>query len=361
MKSANWISGTGFRPYIAIPMAAPMIPASASGVSITRSGPNSSIKPSVARKTPPNLPTSSPSTTTRGSRRISMRSASFTAWMMFHCAKPTSAISRARVYPTAGVLGSPSGGQDAGLPRLRRAVDPALDKELAGLVAGADQRPRRDEAEAQGKAFALQVGERLGTHELDHLEVLLGRAQVLAQGEDVAPDRAQVAHRLHDFGAGLAQAEHQAALGAHAAALVSREHLERLAIAGAAVAHARGGPRPRREVVRGHRGVGVDDHVQREGAALEVRREHLAQRARRSSAQLDDRLGEVRGAPVLQLVAVHARDDQVVEPEPAHRLGEVARFERIERLRRAAAHVAEAAAAGADVAHQHHGGCAAAP
>src|SRR5713101_8188468 len=34
--------------------------------------------------TPPNLPTSSPSTTTDGSRRISTRSASLTAWMMFH-------------------------------------------------------------------------------------------------------------------------------------------------------------------------------------------------------------------------------------------------------------------------------------
>src|SRR5437588_2914168 len=84
MKSENWISGTGRSPYIAMPMAAPMMPASASGVSMTRSAPNSSISPSVARKTPPNLPTSSPSTTTRGSRRISIFSASLTAWMMFH-------------------------------------------------------------------------------------------------------------------------------------------------------------------------------------------------------------------------------------------------------------------------------------
>src|SRR6188474_3367034 len=66
-----------------MPMAVPTMPASASGVSITRSGPNSSYRPEVARKTPPNLPTSSPRTTTRLSRRISMRSASFTAWMMF--------------------------------------------------------------------------------------------------------------------------------------------------------------------------------------------------------------------------------------------------------------------------------------
>src|SRR3990170_2029556 len=84
MKSMNWISGTGRSPYRAIPIAVPMIPASASGVSNTRSG-NSSIRPSVHRKTPPLRPTSSPRITTRSSRRISSRSALFTACTMFIC------------------------------------------------------------------------------------------------------------------------------------------------------------------------------------------------------------------------------------------------------------------------------------
>src|SRR3954469_8747930 len=83
MKSPNWISGTGRRPYSAMPIAVPMMPASASGVSITRSAPNSSYRPLVARNTPPNLPTSSPSTTTRGSARIWVCSALRTASMMF--------------------------------------------------------------------------------------------------------------------------------------------------------------------------------------------------------------------------------------------------------------------------------------
>src|SRR5437660_846507 len=130
MKSLNWISGTGRSPYIAMPMAAPTMPASASGVSMTRSAPNSSTSPTVARKTPPNLPTSSPSTTTRGSRRISSLSASLTAWMMFH----------------SGIR------------------DPALDEELAGLVARAHQRPGGDEAEAEHEPFLLQLGKDLGRH-----------------------------------------------------------------------------------------------------------------------------------------------------------------------------------------------------
>src|SRR5687768_15473298 len=50
------------------PTAAPMIPASASGVSKQRSGPKVSRNPAVARKTPPARPTSSPSTITSGSR-----------------------------------------------------------------------------------------------------------------------------------------------------------------------------------------------------------------------------------------------------------------------------------------------------
>src|SRR5512134_379303 len=80
MKSANWISATGRRPFRAIPIAMPTIPASASGVSTTRSGPNRSHRPSVARNTPPFLPMSSPSRTTPGFRSISPESASWIAW-----------------------------------------------------------------------------------------------------------------------------------------------------------------------------------------------------------------------------------------------------------------------------------------
>src|SRR5512145_819638 len=61
------------------PTAVPRIPASASGVSMQRSAPKRSWSPAVARKTPPSLPTSSPITSTDGSRSISTWSASFTA------------------------------------------------------------------------------------------------------------------------------------------------------------------------------------------------------------------------------------------------------------------------------------------
>src|ERR1700674_3173865 len=58
-------------PARASPSDAPMMLASASGVSTTRAPPKRSTSPLVVRKTPPSLPTSSPSTMTRGSRSIS--------------------------------------------------------------------------------------------------------------------------------------------------------------------------------------------------------------------------------------------------------------------------------------------------
>src|ERR1700712_1049857 len=55
-------------------MAVPTIPASAKGVSKTRSSPNFTVRPSVTRKTPPNGQTSSPITSTvSSSARLSER------------------------------------------------------------------------------------------------------------------------------------------------------------------------------------------------------------------------------------------------------------------------------------------------
>src|ERR1700733_4694100 len=73
MKSWNWISAIGRRPFIAAPMATPTISDSASGLSSTRASPNSFCNPSVTPKTPPLAPTSSPRIITRSSRCISSR------------------------------------------------------------------------------------------------------------------------------------------------------------------------------------------------------------------------------------------------------------------------------------------------
>src|SRR2546426_2579477 len=77
-KSAKCMSTTGTRPVIAAPIAEPTIAASEIGAFRTRSGPNSSQSPFV---TPNGTPStmSSPMQYTRGSRRISSRSARLSA------------------------------------------------------------------------------------------------------------------------------------------------------------------------------------------------------------------------------------------------------------------------------------------
>jgi hypothetical protein len=71
MKSENMISAMVGIPVIAAPAAAPMMACSEIGVSRTRSGPNSSSRPTVVLNTPPASAMSSPSITSMGSRRIS--------------------------------------------------------------------------------------------------------------------------------------------------------------------------------------------------------------------------------------------------------------------------------------------------
>src|SRR5215207_2812733 len=78
-KPSNCISAIGRHPAIARPTQIPAIPASAIGVSNTRSRPNSACRPSVTRKTPPSAPTSSPNTSVRGSAASASRSAEFSA------------------------------------------------------------------------------------------------------------------------------------------------------------------------------------------------------------------------------------------------------------------------------------------
>src|SRR5512140_3497121 len=117
MKSANWISAIGRSPLSAAPIEAPTIIDSVSGVSMTRSSPNSAHSPSVARNTPPFLPTSSPRTITDPSRRISSASVSRIASMYVLIA-----ISLPRRLVAAGAA-------EREAPRWRRLARPVLGKD----------------------------------------------------------------------------------------------------------------------------------------------------------------------------------------------------------------------------------------
>src|ERR1044072_8862823 len=62
---------------MAMTIAAPPMPDSGSGLSMPRSSPKSFCSPSVIRKTPPSLPTSSPIMRTFGSSSIALRRPAF--------------------------------------------------------------------------------------------------------------------------------------------------------------------------------------------------------------------------------------------------------------------------------------------
>src|SRR6478736_6323613 len=69
-----------------------------------------------------------------------------------------------------------------------------------------------------------------------------------------------------------------------------------------------------------------------------------------------DAIDEVRSAAVPQIVAIHARDDDVAQAERGNRPREIDGLVGIERQRTAVPDVAERAAPRADVAHDHERG-----
>src|SRR5207245_6484698 len=103
---------TGRYPSSASPWATATMLDSASGVSMTRSGPKRACRPSVARKTPPLRPTSSPRTQTRGSRSISSARASRTAWTRVRSAIGVHVAGQGGGVGVGGGLGQGGGGVD---------------------------------------------------------------------------------------------------------------------------------------------------------------------------------------------------------------------------------------------------------
>src|SRR5262249_61338483 len=121
------------RPCAAMPTHSPLINSSASGVSITRSAPNRCCSPTVARKTPPLTPTSSPSTTTLASSSMARASARLTA-----STSVTSGIgASAELRPLAGIGPREFGVEmvEHRLWRAWRGRQIALDRRLDLLLA----------------------------------------------------------------------------------------------------------------------------------------------------------------------------------------------------------------------------------
>src|SRR5687767_13910088 len=116
-----------------MPMAAPMMSDSLSGVSSTRASPYLAHRPSVARKTPPFLPTSSPSTTTSSSRPMAWSSVCVTAWIRVRLAMlaPRAEEAERREHRAEEALGEEGANHSV---RPRDAVLPVVAQHLLLLV-----------------------------------------------------------------------------------------------------------------------------------------------------------------------------------------------------------------------------------
>src|ERR1044071_4235983 len=144
-----------------MPMEAPMMPASASGLSITRRPPKRRCRSSVTRKTPPSTPTSSPMMTTSGSRSISSRRARFSALTIL-----SFAMARL-VSPARGRCRSwcPPGGPSLATHGRRGGINGALRRGSAQSL----------EARGQLRALRGHVRGKLGIRVIEHLQRIRGQ------------------------------------------------------------------------------------------------------------------------------------------------------------------------------------------
>src|SRR4029079_5103525 len=84
---------------------------------------------------------------------------------------------------------------------------------VAGVIAGAYERPRLNVLEAERERRRLHLRELVGVVVALDGQVLEGRPQVLADREDVGVDLSEGVERLGQLVAGLAEPDHQRALG----------------------------------------------------------------------------------------------------------------------------------------------------
>ena len=229
-------------------------------------------------------------------------------------------------------------------------------------MGGARQRRGGDHQEALGVGQPLVVGELVRRGVADHLVVAFGRAQILADGQEIHVGGAQIVHHPVDFARLLAEPHHDSGLGKdrRILALHRIEQAERVVVARAGP-HLGVEPGHRLQVVVVDVRAGGGHRFDGAGLVAEVRGEDLDGGAGRGLADARDRTHELGGPAVVEIVAVHRGDDHVVEAEGGDRSREFRRLARVHRLRPAGRHVAEGAGPGAHRAQDHDGGVALGP
>src|SRR3954469_20116952 len=212
--------------------------------------------------------------------------------------------------------------------------------QTAGSVRRPDQWTAHHPEEAERARLGLELDELIGMHPALDRVMARGRAEVLRDGEQVAREVAQVAHRRADFFAGLAHAENEVGLGDETSGVTLCEHIER-----ALVAERRANPledaRHRFQVVREDLGLRVEHLLQQLRLRGEVWDKDLYARVGVERFDLADRLGVKPRALVVEVITRDARDGCVTQPHRLHALRNSSRLVAVERRGLAGVDLAE--------------------
>ena len=233
---------------------------------------------------------------------------------------------------------------------------------LRRVVGGAHQGAALHPTEADFHPEIVQFLKFFGGVVARNRQVLLAGLQILADGQDVHPPGAQIAHHFFHFVHRFAQPDHDTRLGEHFGVQ--------------AFGVGEGGPRPGVVILRldgfekardglhvvvENLRAGVHHDFESLQAALEIGDEHLDGAAGVNLADAADEHGENRRAAVAALVTVDAGNDGVLQVHRADGLGDAFRLQPVQGGGHAVFYVAEAAGAGADVAEHQEGGRARSP
>src|SRR6478752_1970385 len=146
------------------------MPDSASGESMTRSSPKSFCRPSVIRKTPPSLPTSSPITRTFGSSSMALRSPALRpfASVIFAISVSAFRLEGVEVRRIAGLLLGELGGL-LGVHVVEHVERPRLRERLAALTQVLAQPLGLDLDLVEEVLVGQPVAGEVGLHPLDRV------------------------------------------------------------------------------------------------------------------------------------------------------------------------------------------------
>ena len=181
------------------------------------------------------------------------------------------------------------------------------------------------------------------------------RPEILAHGQNLAADFAQIVHRLKKLRFRFAKAKHDAALRHHLWRKLFRalQNLQRSPVFRAGTHHRRE-PLDRFHVVIVNVGRGVEHDLDAPILSVKIGHQHFDDDLRIHFANGVDGPREMIRAAVLQIVARDRGDDDMFQLHPPHGFGDPLRFIFFQRKRFRRGDRAKSAGARATIARDHH-------